>query len=122
MTARVFMPQEPMKMIDRVWVPSHDTRKLFDFGEVIVCAPPGRMIFSTAPIVMSMKEKLTDFTDDDFIVGIGDPSLLGIICALAAHYNRGKFKILKWDKEIKRYIPVQVDLFQKLGQLEEGGN
>lgn len=115
MQSRVFLPQEPMKKIDGVWMPTYDTRKLYDYGDVIVCVPPGRMILSTAPTVMTMKEKLSDFTDEDFIVGIGDPSLLGIICALAANYNRGKFKMLKWDKEMKRYIPVQVDLFQKLG-------
>jgi hypothetical protein len=49
---------------------------------------------------------------------IGDPSAIGICCAVAAFKNNGRFKCLKWDKRERRYIPLEVDLFKK-GESDE---
>ena len=115
MKPRVFLPQEPAKMVQGVWVSTLNIQQLFDFGDPVVCLPPGRMVLNTAPSVMAMREKLADFNDDDFVVGIGDPALIGIACALAAHSNRGKFKMLKWDRDRSGYIPLEVNIYQRLG-------
>ena len=43
---------------------------------------------------------------------------MGIACCVAAEMNRGKVKILKWDKMQKRYYSVQVNLNEK-GEIDE---
>jgi hypothetical protein len=46
-----------------------------------------------------MKRLLRDFTDDDFLLMIGDPAAMSIAAALASSYNGGKFKLLKMGQE-----------------------
>jgi len=53
-----------------------------------------------------MKEKLRGFSDRDYILPIGDPSLIGLACAIAAGLNGGRFKCLKWDRREKEYYAV----------------
>ena len=49
---------------------------------------------------------------------MGDPAAMGIACCVASDINRGKFKILKWDKLQKRYYSVGVDIYEK-GEIDE---
>jgi hypothetical protein len=51
---------------------------------------------------------------------MGDPAIIGIACAIAAEINRGRIKLLKWDKENKTYYPIQVDIYQKTDSLDKG--
>ncbi len=60
-----------------------------------------------------IKRKLENFSDEDYLVLIGDPSAIGIVCAAAAAKNNGRFKLLKWDRREKLYVPIQIDLFYK---------
>ena len=62
--------------------------------------------------------ELKDFNDNDHLLMMGDPAAMGIACCVAAEMNRGKFKILKWDKMQKRYYSVQVNLNEK-GEIDE---
>jgi hypothetical protein len=61
---------------------------------------------------------LEKFSYEDYLLLIGDPSAIGIACAVAASKNNGRFKCLKWDKRERRYIPLEVDLFKK-GEIDE---
>ena len=49
---------------------------------------------------------------------MGDPSAIGIACAVASSNNRGRFKCLKWDKREYKYYPVEVNLYEK-GEIDE---
>jgi hypothetical protein len=63
--------------------------------------------------VSRIKRKLDKFTDEDYLVLIGDPAVIGIVCSVAAAKNNGRFKVLKWDRREKLYVPLQIDIFQK---------
>jgi hypothetical protein len=78
-----------------------------------------QIAFSVYPTVRRIQRKLDKFTDEDYLLFIGDPTAIGIISAIAASKNNGRFKCLKWDKLEKRYIPIQVDLFPKKGEIDE---
>ena len=75
-------------------------------------------MLSTGPEVSRLKRKLIDFNDDDYLLLMGDPSAIGIACAVASSNNRGRFKCLKWDKREYKYYPVDVNLFEK-GEIDE---
>ena len=61
---------------------------------------------------------VNDFSDDDYLLLMGDPSAIGIACAVASSNNRGRFKCLKWDKREYKYYPVEVNLYEK-GEIDE---
>ena len=95
----------------------HNITSAMDFGQIETILPPNAQIaFSVAPTVMRIKRKLESFTDDDFLLFIGDPTAIGIVSCIAAQKNNGRYKCLKWDRHEKRYIPIQVDLNPKKGE------
>lgn len=61
-------------------------------------------------IIQKMKDKLATYSDDDYILAIGDPVAIGIACAVAAQVNHGRFIVLKWDRQESTYFPVHVTL------------
>lgn len=100
--SKVFVVQE---------VPGRNITNAFDFGEVEVLLSPGvHVVLSPGPLARVMRQKLVNYTDDDFIVPIGDPAGIAMAAAIASQVNNGKFKLLKWDRENERYYPVSIDV------------
>lgn len=98
---------------------THNIASALDYGQIETILPPNAQIaFSVVPTVRRIQRKLEKFSDEDFLLLIGDPSAIGIACAVAASKNDGRFKCLKWDKRERRYIPLEVDLFKK-GDLDD---
>lgn len=93
----------------------HNISPALQYGEIKVVLPPSQsqVIFSSGPTVSRIKRSLEGFTDDDYLLFIGDPTAIAILAAVAASKNHGRFKCLKWDKQERRYIPIQIDLFNK---------
>ena len=95
----------------------HNISSAMDFGDIEVILPPNAQVaFSVAPTVARIQRRLEKFTDEDYLLFIGDPTAIAIISAVAASKNNGRYKCLKWDKFERRYIPIQVDLFPKKGE------
>ena len=90
-----------------------------EYGTIVTLFESGSQImFSPQPAIRKLKRKLKDFDDNDHLLMMGDPAAMGIACCVASEMNRGKFKILKWDKMQKRYYSVQVNLNEK-GEIDE---
>lgn len=92
-------------------------RPLFDFrpaavyGELrVLSTSRGPSILSPAPIVFELRKGLKDFSDDDYLLAVGDPVKIGIATALASEANRGRVRVLKWDRVARNYIAVSFDL------------
>lgn len=95
----------------------HNISSALAFGNIETILPPNAQIaFSVAPTIRRIKRKLETFCDDDYVLLIGDPTAIGVVCSVAASLNSGRYKCLKWDKFDKRYIPIAVDLFPKKGE------
>jgi len=89
------------------------------FGNLELLLPEGaQIVLSAGPTVKRLTYKLRNFNDDDYLLLIGDPSAIGIACAIAATQNRGQFKCLKWDKREYKYYPVEVNLHER-GEIDE---
>ena len=111
MRGKVYVIQEVFRYENGVQVPIFDFRKAAEYGDLEVCLPSGKVSLSPGPTVNQLNDKLRNFSDDDYLVAVGDPSAIAIAGAIAANNNRGKFSILKWDKNVKQYIKVSVDLY-----------
>jgi|TARA_R100000995_G_scaffold84152_1_gene61991 hypothetical protein len=84
------------------------------YGELIPIFEEGKQIMlSPAPAIQKLKYILRDFNDDDFLLLIGDPSMIGLACAIAADKNRGKFKVLKYDRRTYEYYPIDIDINER---------
>jgi|TARA_R100001163_G_scaffold1809_4_gene2812 hypothetical protein len=82
-----------------------------DFGEFKFVFPEKlNLIWRPEETVSIAKKELRYFNDQDHLLLIGDPALIGICTAVAADYNRGKVKFLKWDNREFKYYPVEVEL------------
>lgn len=61
-------------------------------------------------------EKLTtgplrEITESDFILPVGNPTLIGITIALAADHMDGNVNVLQWLAKEKEYIPISAKLW-----------
>ena len=61
-------------------------------------------------VVRTIRQALSELNDKDFLLPIGDPTTIGICTAVAADYNCGRVKFLKWDNREFKYYPVKVQL------------
>lgn len=116
--SRVFIVQEPMKW-DRdaqAMVSVFNFNMAAQYGDLKVMLPGGQVALSTAPTIFKLKEQLRDFCDDDYIVPAGDPSAIAMAVAIASANNHGRFKLLKYDRDARAYIKVDVDIHRKLGE------
>jgi hypothetical protein len=97
-------------------VKGRDFRDALSFGDIEVLVPAlEQATLSTQPVVRRMLRKLVKFTDEDYLLLSGDPVAIATAAALVSYYNRGRFKVLKWDRLSERYLPLQVDVTLKKG-------
>tara|TARA_R110000824_G_scaffold106188_6_gene250897 strand:- start:7139 stop:7459 length:321 start_codon:yes stop_codon:yes gene_type:complete len=83
------------------------------YGKIDYLLPRGQITFSTYPTLKRLKRKLKEFSDDDYLLLIGDPAAIGMATVVAAEYNRGKLQFLKWDRQEKQYYPIKFDIHEK---------
>lgn len=110
---KVYVVCEPLKKVHGVDVPAMDLSPAAEHGELVVLLPHSQSLLSTVPTVRALKEKLRSFSDEDFILPIGDPVLMSTVAVVASYQNSGRVKMLKWDKNISRYLPIQIDISGK---------
>ena len=70
-----------------------------------------QMIFSPGPLIFKLKNLVKDFKPTDYLLLTGDPAIIGVVCCLVSDLTNGKFNLLKWDRQEKRYYPIEIDLY-----------
>lgn len=107
---RVFAPLVPSRYDQtlRAWVPTLDLHQAEKFGKVVVMLQPDSPRAGPGPCAVAIREQMADFGDQDWIVCVGDPSLIGVAAAIAARKTGGILRLLKWDRMASDYIPVEV--------------
>ena len=90
------------------------------YGELKFLLPElSQIIFSPGPMIIKLRKLLKNFTKEDFLLLTGDPALILIAGVIASETTGGKFKLLKWDKQERRYYPISINIYEK-GELNEG--
>ena len=77
-----------------------------------------QIIFSPGPLIYKLRPLLKKFNDKDFLLCTGDPAIIGITCSLVSDITNGKYNLLKWDKQEKKYYPISINLYEK-GELDD---
>lgn len=104
--ATVFIVQES---------PGKDFALAHTFGDVQVLLEPGDVTLSSAVTVRKLKAMLKDFSDEDYLLLMGDPVAIGIATTIASNVNNGRVKLLKWSRMHSCYAPISVDFNKKVG-------
>ena len=85
-----------------------------EFGELKVLLPENsQIILSSGPLVFKLKKLLDKYTPEDYLLLTGDPAIIGVACSIVSDITNGKFKLLKWDKQERKYYPIEIDLYQR---------
>ena len=71
------------------------------------------MIHSPGPLVYTLRKKLKDYKPEDYLLLTGDPAIIGVACSIVSDITNGKFNLLKWDKQERRYYPIEINLYEK---------
>ena len=85
-----------------------------NYGEFKFLLPEfSQMIFSPGPLIYKLRQGLKDYKPRDYLLLTGDPAIIGVACAIVSNITNGKFKLLKWDKQEKKYYPIEINLYEK---------
>ena len=81
------------------------------FGDLKVVLPDNRQIvLSSGPLTFKLRHELKDFNDKDYLLLMGDPAIIAVAGAVVSDVNGGRFKVLKWDRDEKKYYDIEIDL------------
>ena len=72
-----------------------------------------QIIFSPGPLIFKLRKLLKDFQPDDYLLLTGDPAIIGVACSIVSDITNGKYNLLKWDKQERKYYPIAINLYEK---------
>ena len=72
-----------------------------------------QMIFSPGPLIFKLRKGLRNYTPEDYLLLTGDPAIIGVACSIVSDITNGKYKVLKWDKQERKYYPIAINLYEK---------
>ena len=85
-----------------------------EFGDLKVLLPENsQIILSPTYVITTLRQKLKDYTIRDYLLLTGDPAIIGVACSIVSDITNGKYNLLKWDKQERKYYPVEINLYSK---------
>tara|TARA_R100001086_G_scaffold169846_1_gene92618 strand:- start:206 stop:595 length:390 start_codon:yes stop_codon:yes gene_type:complete len=89
------------------------------FGKFKFLLPElSQIIFSPGPLIFKLRDGLKNYRNKDFLLLTGDPAIIGVACSIVSDMTNGKYNLLKWDKQERRYYPIEINLHEK-GNINE---
>ena len=89
------------------------------FGQFKFLLPEfSQIIFSPGPLVYKLRQGLKNFKEGDYLLLTGDPAIIGVACSIVSDITGGKYNLLKWDKQERKYYPISINLYEK-GEIDE---
>ena len=84
-----------------------------EFGNLKVLLPENsQIILSPSYVIQTLKQKLKEYNKEDYLLLTGDPAIIGVACSIVSDITNGKYNLLKWDKQERKYYPVEIDLYK----------
>lgn len=113
MSSRVYVVNETLVYNEerREMEPAHrGIRKAARYGTMVHLLPAGPLPNNMEDVAKAIREKLANFSDDDFILPVGDPVAIGLAGAFAAAANHGRVNYLRWMRDERMYTVVETDM------------
>ena len=77
-----------------------------------------QMIFSPGPLIYKLRQGLKDYKKKDYLLLTGDPAIIGVACSIVSDITGGKYNLLKWDKQERKYYPIEINLYER-GEIDD---
>jgi len=77
-----------------------------------------QIIFSPGPLIFKLRQALKNFSSKDYLLLTGDPAIIGVACSIVSDLTNGKYKLLKWDRQERKYYPIEINLYEK-GKIDD---
>jgi len=77
-----------------------------------------QMIFSPGPLIFKLRKGLKNYKPEDYLLLTGDPAIIGVACSIVSDITNGKYNVLKWDKQERKYYPIEINLYEK-GEIDD---
>ena len=77
-----------------------------------------QMIFSPGPLIFKLRKGLRNYKPEDYLLLTGDPAIIGVACSIVSDITNGKYNVLKWDKQERKYYPIEINLYEK-GEIDD---
>ena len=77
-----------------------------------------QIIFSPGPLIFKLRKELAKYRTKDYLLLTGDPALIGVACSIVSDMTNGKYNLLKWDKQERKYYSIEINLYEK-GKIDE---
>ena len=90
-----------------------------EFGTFKFLLPElSQIIFSPGPLIFKLRKGLQSYRPSDFLLLTGDPAIIGVACSIVSDITNGKYQLLKWDKQERKYYSININLHEK-GEINE---
>ena len=77
-----------------------------------------QIIFSPGPLIFKLRKALANYRKKDYLLLTGDPAIIGVACSIVSDITNGKYNLLKWDKQERKYYSIEIDLYER-GKIDE---
>jgi len=77
-----------------------------------------QMIFSPGPLIYKLRQGLKEYKTRDYLLLTGDPAIIGVACSIVSDITHGKYNVLKWDKQERKYYPIEINLYER-GEIDD---
>ena len=77
-----------------------------------------QIIFSPGPLIFKLRNLLKNYRPSDYLLLTGDPAIIGVACSIVSDITNGKYNLLKWDKQERKYYSITINLYEK-GEIDE---
>ena len=85
-----------------------------EYGEIRFLLPElSQIMWSPGPLIFKLRNLLKNYTPNDYLLLVGDPAIIGVACSIVSDITNGKYKLIKWDKQERRYYPIEINLYEK---------
>ena len=77
-----------------------------------------QIIFSPGPLIYKLRQSLKNYRPNDYLLLTGDPAIIGVACSIVSDITNGKYNLLKWDKQERKYYSITINLYEK-GKIDD---
>lgn len=81
------------------------------WGRVEFLLSPSANPFNPDTVLGDLHSRLCRFNDNDHLLLIGNPGLIGMATAIAANYNDGNVKFLQWSGRHSEYTEIVAKIY-----------
>lgn len=107
--SKVFVVQSTHRWDDeaKMLVPKFDVGPAREYGHLVFLLGSNAAPFNSAPVIEELKHKLSEITEQDYLLLMGNPALIGFAATIAANTLGGKLRLLQWSGKERRYLVVE---------------